>query len=177
MKKKPELIRPVLWVSQDQHPRLFAADATCSGCATPCRSVPSKTPANAVPGDTDATVQRTKSVSIRVLRRALILLGGLIWSLEAVASAVAAPLMLVAGVIGACAIGAMVAKRTLPEVDRALKASGVVPTIKRSQTACQRKGCLPDSWECPVRGTRLKTNRRRSAPWVQPVLLRLIQRQ
>lgn len=128
----PELIRPVLWVSQDQHPRLFAADATCSGCATPCRSVPSA-PANAVPGELTLPSSVLNRLAFAFFGVPLILLGGLIWSLEAVASGVAAPLMLVAGVIGACAIGAMVAKRTLPEVDRALKASGVVPIIKRSQ--------------------------------------------
>ena len=128
----PELIRPVLWVSQDQHPRLFAADATCSGCATPCRSVPSA-PANAVSGELTLPSSVLNRLAFAFFGVPLILLGGLIWSLEAVASGVAAPLMLVAGVIGACAIGAMVAKRTLPEVDRALKASGVVPSIKRSQ--------------------------------------------
>ena len=128
----PELIRPVLWVSQDQHPRLFATDATCSGCATPCRSVPSA-PANAVPGELTLPSSVLNRLAFAFFGVPLILLGGLIWSLEAVASGVAAPLMLVAGVIGACAIGAMVAKRTLPEVDRALKASGVVPSIKRSQ--------------------------------------------
>ena len=128
----PELIRPVLWVSQDQHPRLFAADATCSGCATPCRSVPSA-PANAVPGELALPSSVLNRLAFGFFGVPLILLGGLILSLEAVASDVAAPLMLVAGVIGACAIGGMVAKRTLPEVDRALKASGVVPNIKRSQ--------------------------------------------
>ena len=128
----PELIRPVLWVSQDQHPRLFAADATCSGCATPCRSV-SSAPANAVPGELTLPSSVLNRLAFAFFGVPLILLGGLIWLLEAVASGVAASLMLVAGVIGACAIGAMVAKRTLPEVDRALKASGVVPSIKRSQ--------------------------------------------
>ena len=93
-------------------------------------------PRNAVPGE----LALPSSMLLNRLAFAffgvpLILLGGLIWSLGAVAGDVAAPLMLIAGAIGACAIGGMVAKRTLPEVDRALKASGAVPSIKRRRGA------------------------------------------
>ena len=59
----------------------------------------------------------------------LVLLGVLIWSLQAVADDSATPMILIAGLIGACLVGGKIAKRILPEVDRALKASGVIPSI------------------------------------------------
>ena len=123
-----ELIRPVLLVSQGQPLQLFAADSACSGCATPCRSIP-PAPANAVSGELVLSSNVLNRLALAFFGVPLVLLGVLIWSLQAVADDFAAPMILIAGLIGACMVGGYIAKRTLPEVDRALKASGVIPSI------------------------------------------------
>ena len=124
----PELIRPVLLVSQGQPLQLFAADSACSGCATPCRSMP-PAPANALSGELVLPSNVLNRLALAFFGVPLVLLGVLIWSLQAVADDFAAPMILIAGLIGACMVGGYIAKRTLPEVDRALKASGVIPSI------------------------------------------------
>ena len=49
---------------------------------------------------------------------------------QAVADESATPMILIVGLIAACVVGGNVAKRILPEVDRALKASGVIPSME-----------------------------------------------
>lgn len=124
----PELIRPVLLVAQGQPLQLFAADSACSGCATPCRSMPSA-PADAVSGELVLPSNVLNRLALAFFGVPLVLLGVLIWSLQAVADDSATPMILIAGLIGACVVGGKIAKRILPEVDRALKASGVIPSI------------------------------------------------
>ena len=125
----PELIRPVLLVSQGQPLQLFAADSACSGCATPCRSMLSA-PANAVSGELVLPSTVLNRLALAFFGVPLVLLGALIWSLQAVADDSATPMILIVGLIAACVVGGNVAKRILPEVDRALKASGVIPSIE-----------------------------------------------
>ena len=125
----PELIRPVLLVSQGQPLQLFAADSACSDCATPCRSMPSA-PANAVSGELVLSSNVLNRLALALFGVPLVLLGALIWSLQAVADHFATPMILIVGLIAACVVGGNVAKRILPEVDRALKASGVIPSIE-----------------------------------------------
>ena len=127
----PELIRPVLLVAQGQPLQLFAADSACSGCATPCRSTPSapSAPADAVSGELVLPSAVLNRLALAFFGVPLVLLGVLIWSLQAVADDSATPMILIAGLIGACIVGGKIAKRILPEVDRALKASGVIPSI------------------------------------------------
>jgi hypothetical protein len=125
----PELIRPVLLVSQGQPLQLFAADSACSGCATPCRSA-SPAPTNAVSGELVLQSSVLNRLALAFFGVPLVLLGALIWSLQAVADDSATPMILIVGLIAACVVGGNVAKRILPEVDRALKASGVIPNIE-----------------------------------------------
>lgn len=125
----PELIRPVLLVAQGQPLQLFAADAACSGCATPCRSV-SPAPANAVAGELALSSSVLNRLALAFFGVPLVMMGLLIWSLQAVAGDSATPLIMLAGLLGACAVGGKLAKRILPEVERALKASGVIPSIE-----------------------------------------------
>jgi hypothetical protein len=125
----PELIRPVLLVSQGQPLQFFAADSACSGCATPCRSMPSA-PANAVSGELVLPSSVLNRLALAFFGMPLVLLGALIWSLQAVADESATPMILIVGLIAACVVGGNLAKRILPEVDRALKASGVIPNME-----------------------------------------------
>lgn len=125
-----ELIRPVLWVSQDQRLQLFAADSACSGCASPCRSM-TPAPASAVPAELSLPSSVLNRLVLAFFGIPLVLLGALIWSLETATENPLMPVIVFVGVLGGCAAGGAIAKRMLPEVERALKASCVIPTIER----------------------------------------------
>ena len=60
----------------------------------------------------------------------LLVLGTLVWVLQRLPFEPYAPGILFLGMTVACALGGILARRVLPEVDRALKASGMVPTMQ-----------------------------------------------
>jgi len=124
-----ELIRPVLLVSQDQRLQLFAADSACSGCVSPCSSV-TPAPAGAVPAELSLPSSVLNRLVLAFFGIPLVLLGTLIWALQAATENPLMPMIVFLGVLGGCATGGAIAKRMLPEVERALKASCVIPSIE-----------------------------------------------
>ena len=81
-------------------------------------------PASAVPAELSLPSSVLNRLLLAFFGIPLVLLGALIWSLE---TATENPLMPVIVFVGVPSIK----KRMLPEVERALKASCVIPTIER----------------------------------------------
>ena len=59
----------------------------------------------------------------------LLLLGSLIWAAQSLANEAHLPVILLLGMAAAFVFASRIARRKLPEVDLALKATGVEPTI------------------------------------------------
>ena len=125
----PELVRPVLFTAQHRQLQLLPiANAACQECPTPCRA-PVVAPEDAVYGEVSLSSRVLNRLAMAFFGMPLLLLGVLIWVSQSLAGHALLPWMLLLGLLAACFIGGQLAKRTLPDVDRALKASAVIPNI------------------------------------------------
>lgn len=122
------LRRPVLLISRHKQLQILPSDTACRSCPTPCHPV-GAAPINAVAGEMVLSSGLLNRMALAVFGLPLLLIGGLIICLQFLSTQSAVPLALVLGIAMACALGGRIARKTLPELNHALKASGVVPSI------------------------------------------------
>ena len=68
-------------------------------------------------------------LSLMLFGMPMLVLGTLVWVLQRLPIEPYGPGILLLGMAFACILGGSLARRVLPEVNRALKASGMVPTM------------------------------------------------
>ncbi len=127
-----KLRRPVLWVEDKQDIELFTADPACAGCPAPCHTMAAP-PSNAKTGEVVLSLSLLNRLAFCLFGLPLLLLGLLVWITQSLTEQPYLPVVLLLGMTAALVFASRIARSTLPEVDLALKAAGVIPTIGSSE--------------------------------------------
>ena len=122
------LTRPVLVVSNQQRIKVLPAISACQSCPSPCHAA-EDVPAEAVLSEITLPSDVLNRLALAFFGLPLAVLGVVIWLVQDLSGHSTLPLVLLLALATACALGGVLAKKSLPEVERALKASGVRPTI------------------------------------------------
>ena len=124
-----ELRRPVLWSYEQDDLQLNPANGACSKCPSPCY-VLAAPPSEAIVGEIIVSAGLLNRLALTLFGMPLLVLGALVWVLQRLPFGPYGPGILLLGMAVACTLGGILTRRVLPEVDRALKASGMVPTMQ-----------------------------------------------
>ena len=124
-----ELRRPVLWSYEQDSLQLNPANGACTKCPSPCHALAAPS-SEAIAGEIIVSAGLLNRLALTLFGIPLLVLGTLVWVLQRLPFEPYAPGILFLGMTVACALGGILARRVLPEVDRALKASGMVPTME-----------------------------------------------
>ena len=127
-----ELRRPVLWFYEKDVLQLNLANGACSKCPSPCH-VLAAPPSEAIVGEIVVSAGLLNRLALTLFGVPLLVLGALVWVLQRLPLEPYGPGILLLGMAVASILGGILARRVLPEVDRALKASGMVPTIELTE--------------------------------------------
>ena len=127
-----ELRRPVLWSYEQDSLQLNPANGACIQCPSPCH-VPATPSSEAIAGEIIVCAGLLNRLSLALFGMPLLALGTLVWVLQRLPFEPYGPGILLLGMVVACILGSILARRVLPEVDRALKASGMVPTMQSTE--------------------------------------------
>ena len=123
-----KLRRPVLWVADQKGFELYPADPACASCPAPCHALAAP-PSGAHTGEVALSSNLLNRLAFCLFGLPLLLLGSLVWAAQSFADQAQLPAMLLVGMTVAFVFASRVARKTLPEVDLALKATGVEPII------------------------------------------------
>ena len=94
---------------------------------------PSGTAIEAIVGEIIVSAGLLNRLAFTLFGMPLLVLGALVWVLQRLPFEPYGPGILLLGMAVACILGGILARRRgLPEVDRALKASGMVPTMQET---------------------------------------------
>ena len=124
-----ELRRPVLWSYEQDSLQLNPTNGACTKCPSPCH-VLAAPPSEAIVGEIVLSAGLLNRLALMLFGMPLLALGTLVWVLQRLPFEPYGPGILLLGMAVACILGGVLARRVLPEVDRALKASGMVPTMQ-----------------------------------------------
>ena len=124
-----KLRRPVFWSYEQDSLQLNAANDACTKCPSPCH-VLAAPPSEAIVGEIIVSAGLLNRLALTLFGMPLLVLGALVWVLQRLPFEPYGPGILLLGMAVACTLGGVLARRVLPEVDRALKASGMVPTMQ-----------------------------------------------
>ena len=124
-----ELRRPVLWSYEQDSLQLNPANGECIKCPAPCH-VLAAPPSEAIVGEIILSAGLLNRLALTLFGMPLLVLGTLVWVLQSLPFEPYGPGILLLGMAAACILGGILARRVLPEVDHALKASGMVPTME-----------------------------------------------
>ena len=124
-----ELRRPVSWSYEQDSLQLNPANGACSKCPSPCHALAAPS-SEAIDGEIIVSAGLLNRLALTLFGMPLLVLGTLIWVLQRLPFEPYAPGILLLGMAVACTLCGTFARRVLPEVDRALKASGMVPTMQ-----------------------------------------------
>ena len=128
-----ELRRPVSWSYEQDSLQLNPANGACSKCPSPCHALAAPS-SEAIAGEIIVSAGLLNRLALTLFGMPLLVLGALVWVLQRLPFEPYGPGILLLGMAVACILGGVLARRVLPEVDRALKASGMVPTIVDRET-------------------------------------------
>lgn len=123
-----ELRRPVLWSYEQDSLQLNPANGACTKCPSPCHVLAAPS-SEAIAGEIIVCAGLLNRLALTLFGMPLLVLGTLVWVLQRLPFEPYGPGILLLGMVVACILGSILARRVLPEVDRALKASGMVPTM------------------------------------------------
>jgi len=118
-----QLKRSVLLAGTDDRLQILPADAACQRCPAPCRPVVAA-PQQAVPADLSLSSGLLNRLALAFFGVPLLLIGSVIFVLDAQGAGLLTPMVLVSGVVLACAVGGKLAQRHLADVVRAQKNAG-----------------------------------------------------
>ena len=124
-----ELRRSVSWSYVQNSLQLNPANGACTKCPSPCHTLAAPS-SEAIAGAIIVSAGLLNRLALTLFGMPLLVLGTLIWVLQRLPFEPYAPGILLLGMAVACILGGILARRVLPEVDRALKASGMVPTMQ-----------------------------------------------
>ena len=124
-----DLRRPVLWSYEQDDLQLNPVNGACSKCPSPCY-VLAAPPSEAIVGEIIVSAGLLNRLALTLFGMPLLVLGALVWVLQRLPFEPYGPGILLLGMAVASILGGILARRVLPEVDRALKASGMVPTME-----------------------------------------------
>ena len=124
-----ELRRPVLWSYEQDNLQLNLVNGACINCPAPCH-VLAAPPSEGIVGEIIVSARLLNRLALTLFGMPLLVLGTLVWVLQRLPFEPYGPGILLLGMAAACILGSFLARRVLPEVDRALKASGMVPTME-----------------------------------------------
>jgi len=127
-----ELRRPVLWFYEQDGLQLNPANGACTKCPSPCHVLAAPS-SEAIAGEIILSAGLLNRLALTLFGMPLLVLGTLIWVLQRLSFQSYGPGILLLGMAVACILGGILARRVLPEVDRALKASGMVPTMQSTK--------------------------------------------
>ncbi|MBL6707935.1 MAG: hypothetical protein ISP99_01275 [Pseudomonadales bacterium] len=128
-----ELRRPVLWSYEQDSLQLNPAIGACTKCPSPCHVLAGPS-SEANVGEIIVSAGLLNRLALTLFGVPLLVLGTLVWVLQRLSFQSYGPGTLLLGMAVACILGGILARRVLPEVDRALKASGMVPTIETTKS-------------------------------------------
>ena len=121
-----ELQRPVLFLAKDQQLQLAAAEPACQKCPAPCNAV-NTVPAGAERGAITLSSGLLNRLALAFFGLPLLLIGALVTAVSNFNGHPLTPVFLLLGVVMACTLGGKIARKSLPQLHRALKDSGVMP--------------------------------------------------
>ncbi|MDC3123428.1 hypothetical protein OBB00_01725 [Gammaproteobacteria bacterium] len=124
-----ELRRPVLWSYEQDSLQLNPANGACTQCPSPCHVLAAPS-SEAIVGEIIVSAGLLNRLALTLFGMPMLVLGSLVWVLQRLPFEPYGPGILLLGMAVACILGGILARRVLPEVDRALKASGMVPTMR-----------------------------------------------
>jgi len=127
-----ELRRPVLWFYEQDGLQLNPANGACTKCPSPCHVLAAPS-SEAIAGEIILSAGLLNRLALTLFGMPLLVLGTLVWVLQRLSFQSYGPGILLLGMVVACILGGILARRVLPEVDRALKASGMVPTMQSTK--------------------------------------------
>ena len=127
-----ELRRPVLWSYEQDGLQLNPANGACTKCPSPCHVLAAPS-SEAIAGEIILSAGLLNRLALTLFGMPLLVLGTLVWVLQRLPFEPYGPWILLLGMAVACILGGILARRVLPEVDRALKASGMVPTMQSTK--------------------------------------------
>lgn len=127
-----ELRRPVLWFYEQDGLQLNPANGACTKCPSPCHVLAAPS-SEAIAGEIILSAGLLNRLALTLFGMPLLVLGTLVWVLQRLSFQSYGPGILLLGMAVACILGGILARRVLPEVDRALKASGMVPTMQSTK--------------------------------------------
>ena len=127
-----DLRRPVLWSYEQDDLQLNPANGACSKCPSPCQ-VLAAPPSEAIVGEIIVSAGLLNRLALMLFGMPLLVLGALVWVLQRLPFEPYGPGILLLGMAVAIILGGILARRVLPEVDRALKASGMVPNMEGTE--------------------------------------------
>ena len=123
-----KLRRSVLWVADQKKFELYSADPSCVSCPAPCHALAAPPP-GAHTGEVALSSNLLNRLAFCLFGLPLLLLGTVIWAAQSLANQAHLPVTLLLGMASAFVFASRIARRKLPEVDLALKATGVTPSI------------------------------------------------
>ncbi|NCF44968.1 MAG: hypothetical protein GWP70_09150 [Proteobacteria bacterium] len=126
-----DLQRPVLFLAKDQQLQLVAAEPACQKCPAPCHVVATVS-AGAKHGSITVSSGLLNRITLAIFGLPLLLIGALVGALSNFNDHPLMPVFMLLGVVMACALGGKIARKSLPQLHRALKDSGLIPNISRS---------------------------------------------
>ena len=126
-----ELRRPVLWSYEQDSLQVIPANDACIKCPSPCHVLAAPS-SEAIVGEITVSAGLLNRLALTLFGLPLLVLGTLVWVLQRLPFQPYWPGILLLGMVVACIFSGILARRLLPGVDLALKASGMVPTIQRS---------------------------------------------
>lgn len=121
----PELKRPVLLSKAGDQLQILPADAACARCPAPCRPVVTA-PKDATPADLLLSSGLLNRLALAFFGVPLLIIGIVVFALDAISSQSITPVALLAGVAVACVLGGKLAQRYLNDVVGALKSAEIV---------------------------------------------------
>ena len=124
-----KLRRSVLWVADQKKFELYSADPACVRCPAPCHALAAPL-SGAHTGEIALSSNLLNRLAFCLFGLPLLLLGSLIWAAQSFANQANLPVTLLLGMAAAFVFASRIARRKLPEVDLALKATGVIPSIE-----------------------------------------------
>ena len=127
-----ELRRPVLWFYEQDGLQLNPANSACTKCPSPCHVLAAPS-SEAIAGEIILSAGLLNRLALTLFGMPLLVLGTLVWVLQRLSFQSYGPGILLLGMAVACILGGILARRVLPEVYRALKASGMVPTMQSTK--------------------------------------------
>ena len=123
-----KLRRPLLWVADQKNFELYSADPACASWPALCHALAAP-PSRAQTGEVALSSNLLSRLALCLFGLPLLLLGSLVWAAQSFADQAQLPPMLLVGMTVAFVFASRVARKTLPEVDLALKETGVEPNI------------------------------------------------